>query len=165
MVSNRKQGETISTWQRRNPRKAPRLIPVSLEDPTVTGGVNQNARIARVLTILNLIQSRGRWNAKAIAAELHCSPRTVHRDLEVLEFAGVPWYFDEHEKCYRVRPDFRFPTLMLTDDEVLGQAIATALTKSPGLDVGGGGGSHHTEAGSLFKRESPTDSCRRQSPD
>jgi predicted DNA-binding transcriptional regulator YafY len=58
--------------------------------------------------------------------------------LEVLEFAGVPWYFDEVGQCYRVRPDYRFPTLMLTDEEILGQALATAATKSPGLDVGPG---------------------------
>ncbi|MCA9234565.1 MAG: helix-turn-helix domain-containing protein, partial [Planctomycetales bacterium] len=52
--------------------------------------VRQHDRIARVLNILNLIQSRGRWNAQAIAEELGCSQRTVYRDLQVLEFAGVP---------------------------------------------------------------------------
>lgn len=100
--------------------------------------VRQNARMARVLGVLNLIQSRGRWNAKAIGEELECSERTIYRDLEVLEFAGVPWYFDEHEKCYRVRPDYRFPVLGLTNDELLGQALATSATKSPGLDVNQG---------------------------
>ena len=90
--------------------------------------------------VLNLIQSRGRWNAKAIAEELECAERTVYRDLEVLEFAGVPWYFDERQQCYRVRSDYRFPALMLTEDEVLGQAVATALSKAPGLDVGSGAG-------------------------
>jgi len=102
--------------------------------------VRQSERIARVLGVLNLIQSRGRWNAKAIAEELECSERTVYRDLEVLEFSGVPWYLDESAQCYRVRPDYRFPTLMLTDEEVLGQAVATAISKAPGLDVGHGPG-------------------------
>lgn len=100
--------------------------------------VRQNERIARVLGVLNLIQSRGRWNAATIAEELECSERTVYRDLEVLEFSGVPWYFDETAQCYRVRPDFRFPTLMLTEDEVLGQAVSTAISKSPGLAIGSG---------------------------
>jgi len=100
--------------------------------------VRQNERMARVLGVLQLIQSRGRWNAKAIAAELGCSERTVYRDLEVLEFAGVPWHFDEREQCYRVRPDYRFPVFGLTEEEALGQALATALTQSPGLDVGTG---------------------------
>lgn len=99
--------------------------------------VRQNERIARVLGVLNLIQSRGRWNLKAIATELGCSTRTIQRDLEVLEFAGVPWYVDT-DKCYRVRPDFQFPTLMLTHDETIGQVIATALTNASGLDIGPG---------------------------
>jgi predicted DNA-binding transcriptional regulator YafY len=100
--------------------------------------VRQNDRMARVLGVLSLIQSRARWNAKAIADELGVSERTVYRDLEVLEFAGVPWFFDESERCYRLRSDFRFPTLALTDDEVWGQAMATILSNAPGLTPGSG---------------------------
>ncbi len=100
--------------------------------------VRQNARIARVLGVLNLIQSRGRWTAKAIGEELECSERTVYRDLEVLEFAGVPYFRDLTDHTIRVRSDFRFPVLNLTDDEVIGQAVATALMQTPGLDVSQG---------------------------
>lgn len=100
--------------------------------------VRQSERMARVLSVLNLIQSRGRYNARAIAEELEVSERTVFRDLEVLEFSGVPWYFDESDQCYRVRPDFRFPTLALTEEEALGQALATTLTKTPGLNISQG---------------------------
>ncbi len=100
--------------------------------------VRQNARIARVLGVLNLIQSRGRWDLNAIAAELECSDRTVRRDLEVLEFAGVPFYFDERERCYRVRKDFKFPAMAITAEEALGQALATAFSKAPGLNIGPG---------------------------
>jgi len=92
--------------------------------------------MARVLAVLNLVQSRGRWNAKGIADELGCSERTIYRDLEVLEFAGVPWYFDEQDQCYRVRSDYKFPVLGLTEDELLGQALATSATDAPGLNVG-----------------------------
>ncbi len=63
----------------------------------------------------------------------------MYRDLEVLEFAGVPWYFDEAELCYRLRSDIRFPTLALSDDEAWGQVVATALSKAPGM-VGAGAG-------------------------
>jgi predicted DNA-binding transcriptional regulator YafY len=93
----------------------------------------QHARIARVLQLLSLIQSRGRWNSRAIAQELEVSERTVYRDLEVLEFAGVPWYFDDEDQCYRVRCDFRFPTLGLSEEEATGQAISTALASATGL--------------------------------
>ena len=50
----------------------------------------QANRMARILGVLRLIQSRGRWNAAGIAAELGCTVRTVYRDLQTLEFAGVP---------------------------------------------------------------------------
>ena len=100
--------------------------------------MRQNARIARVLRVLELIQSRGRWNAKAMAQELEYSERTIYRDLQVLELAGIPWFFDEHDQCYRVRPDCRFPVLSLTDDELVGQAIATVATKAKGRDIGSG---------------------------
>lgn len=81
--------------------------------------LRQSQRMARVMKVLELIQSRSRWNAKAIAAELECGERTVYRDLEALEFAGIPWYYDEKDSCYRVRQDFRFPVLGLTEDEAL----------------------------------------------
>jgi predicted DNA-binding transcriptional regulator YafY len=94
--------------------------------------------VARILSVLGLIQSRGRWTTKAIAEEIESSERTVYRDLEVLEFAGVPWYRDPGDHTIRLRSDYRFPVLMLTDDELLGQAVATALTKAPGLNVTAG---------------------------
>ena len=99
--------------------------------------VRQSERIARVLRVLSLIQSRGRWNLRAIAEELAVSERTVRRDFEVLEFAGVAWFKDA-DHCYRLRSDYRFPTLSLTDDEAWGQVVATALSKTPGLTLGTG---------------------------
>lgn len=123
------------------------------ERPDADRRVRQSLRIARVLHVLNLIQSRGRWNVAAIAKELDCSARTVHRDLNVLEFCGVPFYFSEEEQCYRVRSDFRFPTLMLNSEEALGQAIATAITNTPGLDIGLGAGPTTTRLASASNDE------------
>jgi len=123
------------------------------ERPDADRRVRQSLRIARVLHVLNLIQSRGRWNVAAIAKELDCSARTVHRDLNVLEFCGVPFYFSEEEQCYRVRSDFRFPTLMLSSEEALGQAIATAISKTPGLNIGMGAGPTTTRLASASNDE------------
>lgn len=97
--------------------------------------VRQNERIARVLSVLNLIQSRGRWNAATIAEELGCSQRTVYRDLGVLELAGVPYHFDAEAQSYRVRSDYRFPTLSLSQEEVFGQAAAGALATESGFEA------------------------------
>jgi predicted DNA-binding transcriptional regulator YafY len=82
-----------------------------------------------------LIQGRGRYSAKDVAAELECSERTVFRDLAVLQMAGVPYYHDREAQCLRVRPGFRFPTLNLSDEELIDQATADAMASAPGLDV------------------------------
>ena len=100
--------------------------------------VRQAERLANVLKILELIQSRGLWTTKALAEELECSERTVYRYLDVLKFAGVPYYREGPQQFVRVRPDYRFPILTLTEDEALGQALATVATKATGLDVGVG---------------------------
>ncbi len=97
--------------------------------------VRQAERLSSVLRILELIQSRGLWTTKSLADELECSERTVYRYLDVLKYAGVPYYREGEQHFVRVRPDFKFPVIALTEEEALGQALATALSKAPGLDV------------------------------
>lgn len=72
--------------------------------------VRQCERLARLMKTLHLISGKGRWDAAALAEELGCSRRTVHRLLQTLSMAGVPWYFDEKTRAYRVRPGYKFPT-------------------------------------------------------
>ena len=100
--------------------------------------IRQADRLARLLKVLERLQSRGKWDAPAIAADLEVSERTVHRDLAALELAGVPWFYDAVGKCYRLRADYRFPTLALTDDELLGQAMSVSIAKAPGLNISEG---------------------------
>lgn len=101
--------------------------------------IRQADRLARLLKVLERLQSRGKWDAAAIAADLEVNERTVHRDLAALELAGVPWTYDKVARCYRLRADYRFPTLALSDDELLGQAMSVSITKAPGLNVSDGG--------------------------
>ena len=49
-------------------------------------------RADRLLSILMLLQTKGRMTAHDLAAQLEVSERTIYRDLEALSMAGVPVY-------------------------------------------------------------------------
>jgi len=71
--------------------------------------VRQGERLSRLLRTLRCIMGPGRWDADSLARELEVSPRTIHRIMQTLSMANVPWYFCKEDGCYRVRPGYRFP--------------------------------------------------------
>ena len=49
-------------------------------------------RASRLLSILMLLQLRGRVSAQRLAAEFEVSERTIYRDIDELSASGVPVY-------------------------------------------------------------------------
>jgi predicted DNA-binding transcriptional regulator YafY len=83
-------------------------------------------RADRLLTIVLLLQNRGRLSATALAAELGVSVRTVYRDMVALGTAGIPVYADAHG--YQLVDGFRTQLTGLTAEEARG----LVLTGVPG---------------------------------
>jgi predicted DNA-binding transcriptional regulator YafY len=102
--------------------------------------LRQAERFARILRLLELLQERSPRDARALAAALGATERTVYRDLKVLELAGVGCDYNPGLGGYVLRGDYRFAVAGLSDDELLGQATAATLTSARGLDVGQGAG-------------------------
>ena len=102
---------------------------------------------ARLLEFLELLQAKPLITGREISERLEIDPRTVRRYVEALQNLGIPI---EGQRGvgggYRIRPGYRLPPLMLTDDEAVAVALGVQAAGRLGLS-----GSEEAVDGALAK--------------
>ncbi|MES2991811.1 MAG: WYL domain-containing protein [Pseudomonadota bacterium] len=92
-------------------------------------------RASRLLSLLMLLQGRGRLSAQALAAELEVSVRTVYRDVDELSASGVPvWAERGRQGGFVLQPGWRTRVDGLTAPEA--QAMFLGGLPGPAAELG-----------------------------
>ncbi len=90
----------------------------------------------RLLTLLELLESSERVSGTVLASKLEVSLRSVQRYVAQLQDLGIPVESSRGVGgAYRLKPGFRLPPLMLTDDEALAVSLGLRTLESLGLNA------------------------------
>jgi predicted DNA-binding transcriptional regulator YafY len=90
----------------------------------------------RLLTVLELLESHERVTGAELAHKLEVSDRSVQRYVAQLQDLGIPVESTRGVGgAYRLKPGFRLPPLMLTDDEALAVSLGLRALEPLGLSA------------------------------
>ena len=90
----------------------------------------------RVLTVLELLQSRQHISGIELAERLEVDTRTVRRYVTMLQDMGIPIESKRGPHgAYHLRPGFKLPPLMFRDDEAFALTIGLIAARKLGLAV------------------------------
>ncbi|MDQ3809291.1 MAG: YafY family transcriptional regulator [Chloroflexota bacterium] len=88
----------------------------------------------RVLTVLELLQSRSRLSGAELAERLEVDRRTVRRYVTMLQELGVPVESEAGRYGgYRLRPGYKLPPMMFTEEEALALSLGLLVARRLGL--------------------------------
>jgi len=84
----------------------------------------------RVLTVLELLQSHQRFSGPELAKRLEVNVRTVRHYIMMLQDMGIPIESERGRYgAYRLRPGFKLPPLMFTEDEALALTLGLVAAR------------------------------------
>jgi predicted DNA-binding transcriptional regulator YafY len=100
-----------------------------------------------VLTVLELLQSAPRLSGSDLAERLEVDRRTVRRYVSTLQDLGVPVESESGRYGgYRLRPGYKLPPMMFTEEEALALILGLILSRRTGI-----GGAAPAVEGALSK--------------
>src|SRR5690349_11690155 len=91
----------------------------------------------RLLTILEILQSRNEVSGPELAATLEVDVRSVRRYVTMLRDMGIPVESDPGRYgTYYLRPGFRLPPLMFNGGEILAIILGLMAVRHVGMSGG-----------------------------
>jgi len=115
---------------------------------------------ARVLALLEILQSGGTFGVADLARRLGVDERTVRRYATHLTELGIPVEARRGRYGgYRLAPGYKLPPLMLTDEEAVAVALGLAAGRRAGLVTAGNAASE--SAAAKLRRVLPASLARR----
>src|SRR5215475_10851991 len=88
----------------------------------------------RVLTVLELLQAYERLSGPELARRLEVDVRTVRHYITLLLDLGIPIEAERGRYgAYRLRPGFKLPPLMFTEDEAIALTLGLLAARRLGL--------------------------------